>query len=161
MPDEPPPDPVTEGITITRVLDAPRELVFKAWTEPHRFASWFGPGDAEVPVATISMDVRPGGAWRATMFAGPDRRQIHWKGVYQEVVAPERLVFTISDQPEGEQDVVTVVLNDLGDDKTEMVFHQGGGHLSAQEYQRAKQGWSGFFERMAAHLAETATGGSS
>jgi uncharacterized protein YndB with AHSA1/START domain len=159
MPDEPPPDPVTEGITITRVFDAPRELVFRAWTEPARFATWFGPADTEVPLSTISMDVRPGGAWRATMFAGPGRHQIHWKGVYHEVVAPERLVFTISDQPDGEQEVVTVVLNDLGDDKTEMVFHQGGGHLSAQEYQRAKQGWSGFFERMAAHLAETATGG--
>ena len=159
MPDEPPPDPVTEGITITRVFDAPRELVFRAWTEPTRFATWFGPADTEVPVSTISMDVRPGGAWRATMFAGPGRHQIHWKGVYHEVVAPERLVFTISDQPDGEQEVVTVVLDDLGDDKTEMVFHQGGGHLSAQEYQRAKQGWSGFFERMAAHLAETATGG--
>jgi uncharacterized protein YndB with AHSA1/START domain len=159
MPDEPPSDPATEGITITRVFDAPRELVFKAWTEPERFVTWFGPADTEVPLSTVSMDVRPGGAWRATMLAGPGRHQIHWKGVYHEVVAPERLVFTITDQPEGEHEVVTVLLSDLGDDKTEMVFHQGGGHLTPEEYPRAKQGWSSFFDRMADHLAGTATGG--
>jgi uncharacterized protein YndB with AHSA1/START domain len=51
---------------------------------------------AEVPLSTVSMDVRPGGAWRATMFAGPDRREIQWKGEYLEVVEPERLVFTVS-----------------------------------------------------------------
>jgi uncharacterized protein YndB with AHSA1/START domain len=150
MPEGPRPD--AEGITITRVFDAPRELVFKAWTEPARFVRWFGPRDSEVPLSTVAMDVRPGGAWRATMFAGPDRRRIQWRGVYHEVVEPERLVFTITDQPDGEHEVVTVILSDLGDDKTEMVFHQGG-HLPPDEYRRAGQGWSSFFERMAEHLA--------
>jgi uncharacterized protein YndB with AHSA1/START domain len=148
-------DPKAQGITISRVFDAPRELVFRAWTEPERFARWFGPADVEVPLSTVSMDVRPGGAWRATMFAGPDRHEIRWKGVYHEVVAPERLVFTITDQPgDEEMEVVTVVLTELGDGKTEMTFHQGGGHLSAEEYPRARQGWSGFFERLAEQLAE-------
>jgi uncharacterized protein YndB with AHSA1/START domain len=105
MPEEPAPD--AEGITITRVFDAPRELVFKAWTEPERFVRWFGLADSEVPLSTIAMDVRPGGAWRATMFAGPDRYQIQWRGVYHEVVEPERLVFTITDQPDGEQEPPT------------------------------------------------------
>jgi uncharacterized protein YndB with AHSA1/START domain len=153
MTEGPAPDPVAAGITITRVFDAPRELVFRAWTEPKQFPRWFGPRDSEVPLSTVSMDVRPGGAWRATMIAGPDRQEIRWKGVYREVVEPECLVFTISDQPDGEGEVVTVILTDLGDNKTEMVFHQGGGHLSAEEYGRARQGWSGFFERLAEHLA--------
>jgi uncharacterized protein YndB with AHSA1/START domain len=147
------------GITISRVFDAPRELVFKAWTEPEHFAYWFGGADAEVPVSTVSMDVRPGGTWRATMFAGPDRREIHWTGVYHEVVEPERLVFTLSDQPDPERDeerdVVTVILTELDHNKTEMVFHQGGGHLSDEEYERAKQGWGTFFERMAERLTTT------
>jgi uncharacterized protein YndB with AHSA1/START domain len=150
-------DPVAEGITITRVFDAPRELVFRAWTEPERFARWFGGPGTEVPPSTVSMEVRPGGAWRATMFAGPDRREIRWQGVYREVVAPERLVFTITDQPELPEEgheVVTVVLSALGDGKTEMLFHQGGGHLTAEEYPRARHGWSAFFERMAQLLAE-------
>ena len=52
-----------------------------------------------MPLSTVSMDVRPGGSWRATMFADAGRHEIRWKGEYREVVEPERLVFTISDQP--------------------------------------------------------------
>ncbi len=58
-----------------------------------------------------------------TMFAGPERREIHWTGVYREVVAPERLVFTISDQPDDERyELIIVVLTDLGVGRTEMRF---------------------------------------
>ena len=153
MREEPGSDPVAEGITITRVFDAPRELVFRAWTEPERFARWFGGPGTEVPPSTVSMEVRPGGAWRATMFAGPDRHEIRWKGQYLEVLEPERLVFTVSDRPDEVYELVTVVLTDLGDDKTEMVFHQGGGHLPPDQYPRAKQGWTAFFDRMAAQFA--------
>src|SRR2546426_539850 len=113
------------GISITRVFDAARELVWKEWTEPERFADWFGGPESEVPLRTVSMDVRPGGAWRLTMLAGPGRRVIRWKGEYQEVVEPERLVFTVSDQPGDEAyELVTVVLTDLGDGRTEMLFQQ-------------------------------------
>jgi uncharacterized protein YndB with AHSA1/START domain len=152
-----PPTPAAaaeEGITITRVFDAPCAQVWKEWTEPERFADWFGGSEAEVPVSTVSMDVREGGAWRATMFAGPGRREIHWKGEYREVVAPKRLVFTISDQPgEDEYELVTVVLTDLGDGRTEMLFQQRG-RMSAKQYQRSAEGWSSFFDRMAEHLAD-------
>ena len=51
-----------EGIVIVRVFDAPRELVFKAWTEPERFAAWFGEHGSSIPLDKISMDARPGGA---------------------------------------------------------------------------------------------------
>ncbi len=143
-----------DGITITRVFDAPREHVWKEWTQPERFADWFGGGEAEVPVSTVSMDVREGGAWRATMFAGPGRHQIQWKGEYREVVEPTRLVFTVSDQPgEDLYELVTVVLTDLGDGRTEMLFRQRG-HLSAKQYERSGEGWSSFFDRMAEHLAD-------
>jgi uncharacterized protein YndB with AHSA1/START domain len=139
------------GITITRVFDAPRELVFRMWTEPEHFADWFG-ADAEVPVSSVSMDVRPGGEWRATMLAGPDGT-IPWRGVYQEVVEPERLVLTITDRPGGEYELLTVVLTDLGDNRTEMRFQQAGGHMNAEEYGRAEQGWGAFFDRMTQRLA--------
>jgi uncharacterized protein YndB with AHSA1/START domain len=141
------------GITITRVFDAPRERVWREWTEPEGFADWFGGGQAEVPLSTISMDVRPGGSWRATMYADPGRREIQWKGEYREVVEPERLVFTISDQPGDAHELITVVLTDLGDGRTEMLFQQSGGGLSPEEYERAGQGWSTFFDRMAERLA--------
>ena len=100
------------GITIRRVFDAPRERVWQEWSEPERFADWFGGPEAEVPLETVMMDVRPGGAWRATMFFGRDRRVIRWKGEYVEVVAPERLVLTFSDGPDEVYELVTVVLND-------------------------------------------------
>jgi uncharacterized protein YndB with AHSA1/START domain len=149
-----PGDAAERGITITRVFDAPRERVWKEWTEPERFADWFGGIEAEVPVSTVSMDVREGGAWRATMFAGHGRHEIHWKGEYREVVQPKRLVFTLSDQPGDERyELVIVVLTDLGDGRTEMLFQQRG-HLSAKQYQRSGQGWSSFFDRIAEHLAD-------
>jgi uncharacterized protein YndB with AHSA1/START domain len=144
---------MADGIAIIRVFDAPREDVWREWTEPERFADWFGGSEAEVPVSSVSMDVRDGGTWRATMFAGPGRREIQWKGEYREVVEPERLVLTITDQPGGdERELLTVVLTDLGDGRTEMRFQQRGG-MSAEEYQRAGSGWSTFFDRMSERLA--------
>ena len=116
---------MADGITITRVFDAPRERVWKEWTEPERFADWFGGTESEVPLTSVSMDVRPGGSWRLTMFAEPGRREIHWAGEYREVLEPERLVFTVTDQPEVDlYELVTVVLSDLGEDRTEMHFRQ-------------------------------------
>jgi uncharacterized protein YndB with AHSA1/START domain len=143
---------MAEGITITRIFDAARERVWKEWTEPERFADWFGGSESEVPLSTVSMDVRPGGSWRLTMFA--ERGEIHWKGEFREVVEPERLVFTVSDQP-GEEayELVTVVLTDLGDGRTEMLFQQRGA-LPAEVYERAGQGWSSFFDRIAERLAQ-------
>jgi uncharacterized protein YndB with AHSA1/START domain len=155
MADPPTPDsPIEAGITITRVFDAPRERVWKEWTEPERFADWFGGTEAEVPLSTVSMDVRPGGSWRATMFADPGRREIHWKGAYREVVEPERLVFTFSDRPADDAyELITVVLNDLGDGRTEMLFQQHG-RMPAEQYERAKTGWSSFFDRIAQRLGD-------
>jgi uncharacterized protein YndB with AHSA1/START domain len=139
------------GITITRVFEAPRELVWKEWTEPERFADWYGGADAEVPVSTVSMDVREEGLWRATMFAG--RAKIQWKGAYRDVLRPKLLVFTISDRPDEVYELVTVALTDLGDGSTEMLFRQRG-YLPPRQYERALKGWSSFFDRMAERLAE-------
>jgi uncharacterized protein YndB with AHSA1/START domain len=140
------------GITVTRVFDAPRERLWHEWTEPEAFADWFGGPVSEVPLSTVSMDVRPGGKWRATMFAGPGRQEIQWKGEYLEVVEPERLVFTVSDQPGDDRyELVSVVLNDLGDGRTEMHFEQRG-YMKPEQYDRAKEGWGSFFDRIAERL---------
>jgi uncharacterized protein YndB with AHSA1/START domain len=147
------------GFTITRVFDAPRERVWREWTEPERFADWYGGTDADIPLSTVSMDVREGGEWRATMFYGPDRREIRWKGEYREVTPPERLVFTVTDQPDdpaGMRDICTVELTDLGDKRTEMRFEQSGGGLTPRGYEAAKRGWGVFFDRMDERLAGAA-----
>jgi uncharacterized protein YndB with AHSA1/START domain len=148
------PDGASEyGIRISRVFDAPRERVWKEWTEPERFADWYGGPQCEVPLDTVLMDVRPGGKWQLTMFAPPGRRRIDWEGEYVEVVAPERLVFTVSDQPGADSfELVTVVLTDLGDERTEMHLEQRGS-MSAEQYERATEGWGGFFDRMDERLA--------
>ena len=87
-----------------------------------------------------------------TMFAEPGRRQINWKGEYKEVDEPERLVFTVSDQPHDERyELVIVELADLGDGRTEMHFEQRG-FLSREHYEYTKQGWGTFFDRLAERL---------
>jgi uncharacterized protein YndB with AHSA1/START domain len=134
------------GIDIIRVFDAPRERIWAEWTEPERFADWYGGPQAEIPLATVTMDVRAGGRWSLTMLFGP--REIHWRGVYREVVPPQRLVFTVTDIP-GDDDpdeLVIVDLIDLGDGRTEMRFQQRGGGMGPDGYERAKSGWGTFFD---------------
>jgi uncharacterized protein YndB with AHSA1/START domain len=90
---------------ISRVFDAPRELVFEAWTEPKHMVQWWGPRVMTTPVC--EMDVRPGGAYRIVM-RGPEGEEYPEKGTYREVVRPERLVMTMdcSEFPDEWQDMV-------------------------------------------------------
>jgi uncharacterized protein YndB with AHSA1/START domain len=141
------------GITIARVFDAPCARVWAEWTEPASFSDWFGGPDGDVPLDTVVMDVRSGGAWRLTMFAEPGRREIHWHGEYLEVDEPQRLVFTISDRTGGDRyEVVSVQLTELEDGRTEMHFEQRG-PLPPEVYEATKQGWGVFFDRLAERLA--------
>jgi uncharacterized protein YndB with AHSA1/START domain len=140
------------GFWVTRVFDAPRGRVWREWTTPEAFADWFGGPESDVPLDSVAMDVRPGGAWRATMYAGPGRREIRWWGEYREVEEPERLVFTICDREGDASELVTVVLRELGDERTEMQFEQRGG-MRPEDYERAQAGWGGFFDRIAERIA--------
>jgi uncharacterized protein YndB with AHSA1/START domain len=90
---------------ITRVFDARRELVWKAWTEPKQMKQWWGPRAFTNPVC--EMDVRPGGAYRLVMRA-PDGVDYPVKGVFREVVKAERLVMTMdpSEHPDAWHDLV-------------------------------------------------------
>ena len=143
------------GIMITRVFDAPRERVWREWTDPEAFADWFGAPSAEVPLTSVAMDVRPGGTLRlddvrraraATRSTG--------RASTSRSAAPERLVLTITDQPgeDARTELVTVVLSDLGDGRTEMHFEQRGS-LPPEMYERTRAGWGGFFDRVAERLA--------
>jgi uncharacterized protein YndB with AHSA1/START domain len=141
-----------DGILLARVFKATRERVWKEWTEPERFAEWYGGDQAEIPLETVEMDVRVGGTWRATMVAGSQRREIHWDGEYLEVVEPHLLVLTLTDDAGEPYDLVTVVLIDVGGGHTEMLFRQRG-TMSGPEYERAARGWASFFDHMARGLA--------
>ena len=85
--------PSDREIEMTRLFDAPRELVFEALTNPDHVPNWFGPRGWSVPVCEI--DLRPGGMWRYVL-RGPDGEEMGMSGVYREIAAPERLVSTES-----------------------------------------------------------------
>ncbi|MFO7323410.1 MAG: SRPBCC family protein [Chloroflexota bacterium] len=84
-------EPGTQSIILTRDFDAPRELVFRAFTDPTLVPKWWGPRGSETTVD--KMEVRPGGIWRY-VHSNPDGSEDAFHGVYHDVVAPERLVFT-------------------------------------------------------------------
>jgi uncharacterized protein YndB with AHSA1/START domain len=113
-----------QEITITRVLDAPREVVWKAWTEPDQLARWWGPRGWSTPLSGVTMDVRPGGAFRLTGVSDEDGTEMPTQGIYREVVEPERLVIEEPAEDAWHDGAVSVVtLTDLGDGRTEMVLH--------------------------------------
>ncbi len=115
--------PIRE-LTLTRVFNAPRELVFKMWIDGKHLAKWWGPKNHTNPVCEV--DARPGGAIRIEMV-GPDGIAIPSKGVFREIVAPERVVFTNAalEDTDGNpqiETVNTVTLTEQGD-KTQMTLH--------------------------------------
>jgi uncharacterized protein YndB with AHSA1/START domain len=139
-------------LVITRILDAPRNVVFQAWTEPGRAARWWGPQG--FVTTYCDMDVRRGGAFRVCMRSpeGVD----HWKqGVYREVVEPERLVFTFAwedaEGKPGHETLVTVSFAEQGA-KTRLTLHQAVFETVARrdEHQR---GWTSTLQRFAEYLA--------
>ena len=143
---------MTDGLTITRTFAASRELVYAAWTRPEQFSVWFGTEAVDVPLDTLSMDVRVGGEWNAVMHL-PDGSTIQWHGEYTEVDPPERLAFTMTDDPSSDaREPVTVVLAEV-DAGTEMTLTQTGGNLTEEQYAQTVIGYNGFFDVMEKLLA--------
>jgi uncharacterized protein YndB with AHSA1/START domain len=140
------------GVRIVRVLPAPPELVFAAWTTPAHFSQWFGEESSELPLDLLSMDVRVGGRWSAVMLH--EGMELPFAGHYVELDPPRHLVQTLEGPGgDGKYELLTVDLTDLGDGRTEMVFTQTGGNLPASEYARAMAGELVFFTRLARLLA--------
>lgn len=142
----------TKEFTIIRVFNAPRELVFKAWTEPARLAAWFGPRGTRTPLESIEVDLRPGGRWRACMVREDNGDEFPSGGEYREIVEPERLVFTWALDDKGGTSLVTITFADLGD-KTEMTFHQAG-FRDAGERTGVEEGWASAIDRLADHFTD-------
>jgi uncharacterized protein YndB with AHSA1/START domain len=99
------------SIVTTRLIDAPRELVFDAFTSPEHLARWWGP--IGFTTTTHSFDLRPGGGWRLTMH-GPDGRDYQNHIVYDEVVRPERLVYTHGGDSGAVEFKSTITFEDIG-----------------------------------------------
>jgi uncharacterized protein YndB with AHSA1/START domain len=136
-----------------RVFDAPRSLVFKAWTQPEHLARWWGPKG--FTLVSCTMDVRPGGAWFRRMRS-PEGAEYVKRGIYREIVAPERLVFTYvnedADGSLGPETVVTVTFEDCGE-RTRLTLHHAGfdGVPSRDAHEG---GWISALERFAGYLEQ-------
>ena len=138
------------GYTIVRLFDAPPEVIWDAWTTPEHFAAWFG--TERFPMSDVELDVRPQGTWHGTMTLSTGSTKL-WNGIYLEVDPPTRLVMSISNQEiiEGGYELFTVTLVAKGD-QTEMTLRQSGGHLSDEEYERARVGTDSFMDTLAGLL---------
>ena len=143
-------------ITITRVFDAPRALVFAAWTDATHLAQWWGPKGFTNPVCEI--DARVGGAIRIHMRS-PDGAVYPMKGEIREIAAPERLVFTNIAVDEAGNHIIegltTVTFAEEGG-KTKLNLHTRGAAVveKAVAYlQGMEQGWSQSLEKLAGHLS--------
>jgi uncharacterized protein YndB with AHSA1/START domain len=161
---------IDEPFVITRVLDAPRETVWKAWTEVERLKQWWGPKGFTVRVAKL--DLRPGGIFHYCLRA-PDGSDMWGKFVFREIVAPERLVFVNSFSDEkGNLTRHPMSLDWPLETLSTITFAQKGGGtavtvewlpLNATEAERRtfaaghdsmNQGWGGTFEQLTAYLAK-------
>lgn len=142
---------VERELVIKRVFNAPRDLVFKAWTDPDHIAKWFGPRDH--PAREVNVDVRPGGQWRGCLRSTETGNDLWVGGVYREIVPSERLVFTFAWEEEGERGLETLVTIAFAEQgaKTLMTFRQTP-FQSAGELDGHRGGWTSSFDRLGDYL---------
>jgi uncharacterized protein YndB with AHSA1/START domain len=142
-----------QEVLITRIFEAPRERVFKAWTDPDEVAAWFGPAAFETPRERIRIDLRVGGRYELTMVRRDGGGEFAIGYEIVEVVEPELIVLRSDPMPQmgtHEPPVVRVEFHDHGA-KTRMTLSDsphppdGRGHAEA--------GWSAAFDKLAARVA--------
>jgi len=138
-------------LTLTRVFDAPRALVFKAWTQPEHISRWWGPHG--FTVFECQIDLRVGGGWYIRMGSAPNQ-MARQRGIIREIIAPERLVFTYAFEDEagtrGHETIVTAAFTDEGG-KTLLTLHQAvfESDFMCKDHVR---GWGETLERLADYL---------
>lgn len=145
-----------EGLRIHRVFDAPRELVWLAWTRPEMTVRWLGP--VEWPAVRVAQDLRVGGEWSATLRSPHRDETLRQGGAYREVVPPERLVLTFA-WGDGHEDgtavetVVSIQLTSLPSGRTLMEFTQTGLKSSSSASGHV-HGWTSSFDRLDSWLTQ-------
>src|SRR6266403_1138213 len=139
--------PAEKTLVIKRTFDAPRDLLWKVWSDPVQAKNWWGPEGFTAPV--VELDLRPGGKWLAMMRA-PDGKELWQHGVYREIVPPEKINFTFiwDEHPEHEM-LITITFAARGN-KTDMVFRQGV-FTSVEDRNGHEGGWNQSFDRFAAY----------
>jgi uncharacterized protein YndB with AHSA1/START domain len=149
------PDLIHREFTITRVVEAPRDLVFQAWTQPEHLTKWWGPRGFTTPLESISIDLRPGGRFELTMVQDSDGAEYAVEMEIEELEPPERFSFSWGDTenplPQAGAGTATITFADRGD-KTEMTLHQSA-HNTDEGHRDAEAGWSQSIDRLGEELA--------
>ena len=160
-----------QDFVITRIFDAPRDLVWKAFTDPQHMKQWWGPKG--FTVIASKMDLRPGGTYHYGMKA-PDGSAMWGKFVYREVVAPERMVFinSFSDEAGGItrhpmaptwplEMLSTFTFEEAPGGKTKLTIRWSPHNATDEErktfdagHDSMRQGWGGTLEQLTAYLAK-------
>jgi uncharacterized protein YndB with AHSA1/START domain len=163
-------DSQSKDFVISRVLDAPRDLVWKVFTDPERMRQWWGPKGFKVIAS--KMDLRPGGTYHYGLEA-PDGKPMWGKFVYREITPPERMVFisSFSDEAGGVtrhpmapnwplEMLSTFTFEELEGGKTKFTVRWTAHNASEDErkvfdssFDSMNQGWGGTMEQLAAYLA--------
>jgi uncharacterized protein YndB with AHSA1/START domain len=159
-----------QALVITRFFDAPRDLVFKAWTEPERLMRWWGPKGFTSPVCKI--DLRPGGVYLNCMRS-PEGKDYWSQGVYREIVRPERIVCTdtfadekgnkVSPQqygmnPDWPDEMVISVTFTEHSGKTRFTLHHSP-MKPGPDRDMCEQGWNESLDKLEDYLAKAQAGG--
>ncbi len=148
--------PSDREIVLTRVFEAPRRLVFEAYTEPNFIPQWWGPRGY---TATVDMmDVRPGGVWRF-VSRGPDGNEYAFNGVYRDIVPTERLAYTVEFEAMPGHVLLETVTFEERDGKTKVTatalfdtVEDRDGELKSGMEEGAAESW----DRLAEHLGTMA-----
>jgi uncharacterized protein YndB with AHSA1/START domain len=143
-------EPTLQELTYTRTWEAPRQLVFECMTTPEHLTHFWGPVGVSTPLANIKVDLRPGGVFETIMVNDADGAEYPMRGVFVEVVPPERLSWTEADVEGGM--TTSITFNDLGDGRCETVAVQTKvpEQFATPE---ARAGMETSFDKMAAYMA--------
>ena len=145
--------PTAQEIRITRVFDAPRALVWQAWTDPEHLAQWWGPRGRTTPVDSITLELRPGGMFRVGSISDEHGDDMVTTGTFREVVEPERLVLEEAAEDSWHDGAVSeVTLIELADGRTEMRF-RATIHTTEEMIGIAETGINSGFDRLAEQVA--------
>ena len=140
-------------LTITRTFDAPRDLVYRLFTEPTHIVHWMGPRG--FTAMNFEQDARVGGRWRGMLRPDEGGRDLWQGGVFREIRPPERVSYTFAWDDDrgtpGDEMLVTIEFEDRGA-KTKVTFHQTG-FTSESERDGHRGGWNSSFDRFEEYLA--------
>lgn len=137
---------VAKEFTVTRVFDAPRELIWSALTDPEQLVRFWGPIGTHVPLESISLDPREGGRFKLTMVLDDDGTEFGMDATYVEFTEPERMVFETTGGIIG-----TIELEDLGDGKTEFRWTTAA-DFDEELLGNARRGTNSAADQLGAHL---------